>query len=236
MLITGDVTYHDAERAADLGIALIVVPHGLFESWAMRRWTPTLDERLRAERWRRRLQHGGPVALGGTSRGARRRPAAASDDQDAAILGARRRFPVGGRESAADAESFVLRVDGGSRGNPGPAAIGVVLEDAQGTVLEALGARIGRATNNVAEYQAMITGLETAVDHGVRRLRVLSDSELMVKQLRSEYKVRADALKDLFLQARSLLQRFERIELIHVPREENTAADQLVNQALDGTI
>ena len=144
--------------------------------------------------------------------------------------------PQGGRLDVAGGAPFVLRVDGGSRGNPGPAAIGVVLEDTHGTVVETMGVRIGTATNNVAEYQSLITGLEIALDHGVRRLRVLSDSELLVKQLRSEYKVRAEALKDLFLQARSLLQRFERVDLAHVPREENVAADRLVNQALDGTI
>ncbi|MCL4368053.1 MAG: Nif3-like dinuclear metal center hexameric protein [Actinobacteria bacterium] len=226
VLITGDVTYHDAERAADLGVALIVVPHGLFESWAMRRWTTTLAERLRAaaaaavysSAARSPWLHVGPSGAGG------------GPDSVVAM-----RTPTD-RPAGDDNGPFILRVDGGSRGNPGPAAIGVVLEDAQGTVLEALGVRIGMATNNVAEYQAMITGLETAVDHGVRRLRVLSDSELLVKQLRSEYKVRAEALKNLFLQARSLLQQFERVELVHVPREENVAADELVNQALDGTI
>ena len=129
---------------------------------------------------------------------------------------------------------FVLRTDGGSRGNPGPSAIGVVLENEEGTVVEELGARIGTATNNQAEYQALITGLETALDRGVRRLHILSDSELLVRQLRQEYKVRHEGLKELYLQVCSLVRQFERVEIEHVPRELNTAADALVNRALDG--
>ena len=129
-----------------------------------------------------------------------------------------------------------MRVDGGSRGNPGPSAIGVVLEDEQGNVVEEIGARIGHATNNVAEYQALITGLETAADRGVRRLRILSDSLLLVRQLRGEFKVKNAGLRELFFQARSLVQQFDQVEIRHVPREENVAADSLVNQALDGKI
>jgi ribonuclease HI len=129
---------------------------------------------------------------------------------------------------------FVLRTDGGSRGNPGPSAIGVILEDEQGTVLEEIGACIGTATSNQAEYQALITGLETAVDRGVRRLLILADSELLVRQMRQEYKVRNAVLKELYLQARALVRQFDRVEIKHVPREENVDADALVNRALDG--
>ncbi|MHB9150561.1 MAG: ribonuclease HI family protein, partial [Thermoleophilia bacterium] len=130
----------------------------------------------------------------------------------------------------------LLRTDGASRGNPGPGAIGVVLEDEQGNVLEEIGARIGTATNNQAEYQALLTGLETALDRGVERVRILSDSELLVKQLRQEYRVKNEELKELFLQARSLIQRFERVEIKHVPRGENVRADELANLALDGRL
>ena len=232
VLITGDVTYHDAERAADLGLALIAVPHGLFESWAMRRWVLTLSERLKAI--------DGAAVFSASARSPWMRafptPADAGSNRSSRLDVAMAGVMAVDRDAGPDEGPFVLRVDGGSRGNPGPAAIGVVLEDAAGNVLEALGARIGKATNNVAEYQALITGLETAIDRGVSRLHVLSDSELLVKQLRAEYKVRADGLKERFLQARSLLQQFERVEIRHVPREENAAADALVNQALDGKI
>src|SRR5665811_1746671 len=122
--------------------------------------------------------------------------------------------------------TFTLRVDGASRGNPGPGAIGVVLEDEQGEIVEELGARIGVATNNQAEYQALITGLETALDRSIGRLRILSDSELLVRQLRGEYRVKSEQLKELYLQARALVQRFERVEIVHVAREENSRPDE----------
>ncbi len=126
-----------------------------------------------------------------------------------------------------------LSTDGGARGNPGPAAYGYVLETEDGTVLDARGERIGVATNNVAEYSALIAGLEKALELGVGEVEVVSDSELMVKQMRGEYRVKNDALRELFLEASRLARRLENVSYTAVRREHNTLADRLVNDALD---
>ena len=126
-----------------------------------------------------------------------------------------------------------LFTDGGSRGNPGPAAYAFVLEAENGTVLEARGEAIGVATNNVAEYSALVAGLERAVEVGVDDLEVVSDSELLVKQMRGEYRVKNRALQDLFLDASRLARRIGRVSYTAVRRERNTLADSLVNEALD---
>ena len=126
-----------------------------------------------------------------------------------------------------------LYTDGGSRGNPGPAAYGFVLETDDGTVLEARGEAFGVATNNVAEYRALVAGLERAVEAGVRELEVVSDSELLVKQMRGEYKVKNRALQELFLQASRLARDIHRVTYTAVRRETNELADSLVNEALD---
>jgi ribonuclease HI len=126
-----------------------------------------------------------------------------------------------------------LFTDGGSRGNPGPAAYAFVLEAEDGTVLDARGEAIGVATNNVAEYSALIAGLERAVEVGVDELEVVSDSELMVKQMRGEYKVKNRALQDLFLEASRLARNLGRVTYTAVRREHNELADSLVNEALD---
>ncbi len=126
-----------------------------------------------------------------------------------------------------------LFTDGGSRGNPGPAAYGFVLEAEDGTVLDARGEAIGVATNNVAEYSALVAGLERAVEVGVDELDVVSDSELLVKQMRGEYKVKNRALQELFLDASRLARRMQRVTYIAVRREHNELADSLVNEALD---
>ena len=126
-----------------------------------------------------------------------------------------------------------LSTDGGARGNPGPAAFGYVLESEDGTVLDARGEAIGVATNNVAEYRALVAGLERAVEAGVTELEVVSDSELMVKQMRGEYKVKNEALRALSLQAASLGRRLGRVRYTAVRREHNELADRLVNEALD---
>jgi ribonuclease HI len=128
-----------------------------------------------------------------------------------------------------------LYTDGGARGNPGPAAYGYVLEAEDGTVLAAHGERIGVATNNVAEYRGLVAGLEKAVDLAVAELEVRSDSELMVKQMRGEYRVKNEALRDLSLQATRLARKLEKVEYRHVAREHNELADRLVNEALDAT-
>ena len=126
-----------------------------------------------------------------------------------------------------------LSTDGGSRGNPGPAAYAYVLEAEDGTVLAAHGEAIGVATNNVAEYSALVAGLEKAVEIGVSELEVISDSELMVKQMRGEYRVKNEALRDLSAQASRLAGKLGSVSYKAVRREQNKLADQLVNEALD---
>ena len=126
-----------------------------------------------------------------------------------------------------------LSTDGGARGNPGPAAYGYVLETEDGTVLDARGETIGVATNNVAEYRALIASLEKAVELGIDELEVVSDSELLVKQMQGEYRVKNEALRDLNDEANSLERELGRVRYKAVRREHNELADKLVNDALD---
>jgi ribonuclease HI len=126
-----------------------------------------------------------------------------------------------------------LSTDGGARGNPGPAAFGYVLETDDGTVLAAHGEAIGVATNNVAEYRALVAGLEKAAELGVDELEVVSDSELLVKQMRGEYRVKNAALAELHDVATRLARRVGRVTYRAVRREHNELADRLVNEALD---
>ena len=126
-----------------------------------------------------------------------------------------------------------LSTDGGARGNPGPAAYGYVLEVEDGHVLDARGKAIGVATNNVAEYSALVAGLQSALELGVEELEVVSDSELLVKQMRGEYKVKNAALRGLSLEAAGLARRLKRVTYRAVRREHNELADRLVNEALD---
>jgi ribonuclease HI len=126
-----------------------------------------------------------------------------------------------------------LSTDGGARGNPGPAAYGYVLEAEDGTILDARGEPIGVATNNVAEYRGLIAGLARAVEAGVDEVEVVSDSELIVKQMRGEYRVKNEALRTLSLEAATLARKIGRVTYTAVRREHNELADQLVNEALD---
>jgi ribonuclease HI len=126
-----------------------------------------------------------------------------------------------------------LSTDGGARGNPGPAAYAYVLEAEDGTVLAAHGAAIGVATNNVAEYRALVEGLRKASEVGVEVLEVVSDSELLVKQMRGEYKVKNAALRELWDEAGELAGRLGSVRYTAVRREHNELADRLVNEALD---
>ena len=126
-----------------------------------------------------------------------------------------------------------LFTDGGARGNPGPAAFAYVLEAEDGTVLDARGEAIGVATNNVAEYRALVAGLEQAAEAGVDELEVVSDSELMVKQMRGEYRVKNKALLALSVEAGRLARRVGKVSYTAVRREHNVLADRLVNEALD---
>ena len=126
-----------------------------------------------------------------------------------------------------------LSTDGGARGNPGPAAYGYVLEAEDGTVLAAHGEKIGVATNNVAEYSALIAGLEKALELGLDEIEVVSDSELMVKQMTGQYRVKNEALQELWSRAGCLARRVGSVDYTAVRREHNKLADQLVNEALD---
>ena len=126
-----------------------------------------------------------------------------------------------------------LYTDGGARGNPGPAAYAYVLETDDRTVLAAHGEAIGVATNNVAEYRALLEGLRKAAELELEEVEVVSDSELMVKQMRGEYRVKNEALRELSLGASRLARRLGRVTYTAVRREENELADRLVNEALD---
>jgi ribonuclease HI len=126
-----------------------------------------------------------------------------------------------------------LHTDGGARGNPGPAAYGYVLEAEDGTVLASIGECIGTATNNVAEYSGLIAGLRKALELHVPEVEVVSDSELLVKQMRGEYRVKNAALRELSVEADKLARELGKVEYRHVKRAHNEEADRLVNEALD---
>jgi ribonuclease HI len=128
---------------------------------------------------------------------------------------------------------LVVHVDGGSRGNPGPAAIGAVVCDGDGQALREIGRPIGRATNNVAEYRAVLLGIELARELGADELELVGDSELIVKQVRGEYKVKDAGLKPLHTEVKQALEGLAGWSIRHVRREQNADADRLVNEALD---
>lgn len=130
-------------------------------------------------------------------------------------------------------EELVLHVDGGSRGNPGPAAVGVVVSAPDGTVIDELAETIGVATNNVAEYRAVLRGLARAAELGARAVEIVGDSELVVRQLNGDYKVKHPAMKPLYEETTAALRAFDRWRIRSVPRSENARADELVNAALD---
>jgi ribonuclease HI len=130
--------------------------------------------------------------------------------------------------------TVTVHVDGGARGNPGRAAIGVVLSDPDGTILDEVAETIGVATNNVAEYRAVLRGIERAVALGASRIDLVNDSELVARQLQGAYKVKHPAMKPLYEQAMSALRGFDSWTIRNVPRAQNARADALVNAALDG--
>ncbi|HEX3691492.1 MAG TPA: reverse transcriptase-like protein [Solirubrobacteraceae bacterium] len=139
--------------------------------------------------------------------------------------------------SSADAQTFstvVVHVDGGARGNPGPAAVGVVVAALDGTVLDEFAETIGIATNNVAEYRALLRGVERAAALGATQAEFVNDSELVAKQINGLYKVKHPAMKPLYEEARAALGGFARWTIRSVPRAQNARADALVNEALDG--
>jgi ribonuclease HI len=126
-----------------------------------------------------------------------------------------------------------LHTDGGARGNPGPAGIGVVLRGEGGEVVGELARGIGRATNNVAEYRALVAGLELALERGVSEIEVFCDSELIVSQVTGAWKIKNEALRSLAVRARALLERFDSWTIARVARERNSDADKLANQGMD---
>ncbi|HEY8501482.1 MAG TPA: ribonuclease HI family protein [Solirubrobacterales bacterium] len=126
-----------------------------------------------------------------------------------------------------------VNVDGGARGNPGPAAIGVVVRNGDGRVLEEVGEAIGEATNNVAEYRALLRGIKLAAAHGAEELELIGDSELVVRQVEGRYKVKNAGMKELHGEVKRALRDFDSWSIRHVRREHNADADRLVNEALD---
>lgn len=144
-------------------------------------------------------------------------------------------FPGAEPEAKPATAAYRINIDGGSRGNPGPAAYGVFVRDAHGETVAKLKKYIGRMTNNVAEYYGLIAALDYAQSNNIRALRVESDSELLVKQMRGQYKVKSEDLQPLFERARKMSQGFESFRIDHVYREQNREADALANEALDET-
>ena len=210
VLITGDYRYHHAQEADEAGLSLADVPHGVSEAVALENWLPRLEHELSGYKTEVIMSK---VETDPWRRALRRERTALPQEREM--------------------EMFHLHVDGGSRGNPGPAGIGAVLADAAGEKLDELASFIGEATNNVAEYQALIAGLEMALDRGVGHLAIFSDSELMVRQIEGSYRVKNEGLRPYFQQAKALLARLEEFELKSIPRESNANADQLVNRAID---
>jgi ribonuclease HI len=130
-------------------------------------------------------------------------------------------------------DKVVIYTDGGARGNPGPAAIGVVIYNVSGKEIERYGKYIGTTTNNQAEYRALIVALEMASKIGIESVVCQADSELMVRQLQGKYKIKESGLAHLAAEVLRLTTKFKQIEFVHIPREKNKLADQLVNEALD---
>jgi ribonuclease HI len=137
--------------------------------------------------------------------------------------------------TSAEAE-WLLMVDGAARGNPGEAGCGAVICDGGGKVVKELCRYLGKTTNNVAEYEALLMGLEALIAMGKKKIRVQSDSELLVRQLNGQYRVRDPKLQMLFERARSLLRHFDRCTIVHVRREVNKAADKLANRGIDDAL
>ncbi len=133
------------------------------------------------------------------------------------------------------AAAYRANIDGGSRGNPGPAAYGVIIRDGRGEIVARLKKYIGRMTNNVAEYYGLIAAMDYAQSQAIRALRIESDSELLVKQMRGQYKVKSEDLRPLFERAQKMSKAFDSFRIEHVYREQNREADALANEALDET-
>ncbi|MDT8066786.1 MAG: ribonuclease HI family protein [Terriglobia bacterium] len=136
-------------------------------------------------------------------------------------------------QASDDEPVLVANIDGGARGNPGPAGYGVVLQDASGAKIDSLHEYLGAQTNNFAEYSGLVAALEYALKNGYSSLKVRSDSELLVKQIKGEYKVRSEALFDIYREAKDLIRKLDSFHIQHVYREQNREADRLANLAMD---
>ena len=134
--------------------------------------------------------------------------------------------------AATSGGTAIAYIDGGARGNPGPAGYGVHIEQPDGTIVE-LKASLGTSTNNAAEYQGLLAALRWAAEHGITTLLVRSDSELLVRQMRGEYRVKSPGLRPLYEEAQGLIARIGRVTFEHIPRELNRDADRLANEAMD---
>ncbi len=233
VLVTGDYKYHNSMRAHDLGLALIDLPHEVSEHVALKNWLPRLEGKL-AKQSVKVLMSSSPVSFWHTVTAREARYTATAQEARHTAT-ARQVTSITGEEEKPIKEKPIhqLHVDGGARGNPGPAGIGAVLAGPNGKTMETIANYIGEATNNVAEYRAMISGLELALDRGLTRLAIFSDSELIVRQLEGAYKVKNEGLRPYYEQAKSLLSRLDDYELKSIPREDNAHADELVNRALD---
>jgi len=139
----------------------------------------------------------------------------------------------GARLEESPRDYLIAHIDGGARGNPGPAGYGVVIDDTAGRRVAGLSKYLGHRTNNYAEYMGLLAALEYALEHGYKAIEVVSDSELLVRQINGRYKVRSPILLDLYQQAKSLIGRLEWFKIRHVRREQNREADKLANQAMD---
>jgi len=139
-------------------------------------------------------------------------------------------------DSSRGAAAYAIKanIDGGARGNPGPAAYGVVVRDAKGEIIAELAEYLGNQTNNFAEYSGLLAALEYAVREKIPTVKVLSDSELLVKQMKGQYRVKSPGLLELYERARALVRKLERFSIDHVLRQYNREADRLVNKVLDG--
>lgn len=135
--------------------------------------------------------------------------------------------------TAPPSDVVIANIDGGSRGNPGPAAYGVIVRDVKGKILRELGEYLGHQTNNFAEYSGLLAALEYAHKEKIPSLKILSDSELLVKQMKGQYRVKSPGLVPLFERARALARRLPKFSIEHVRRERNREADRMVNQVLD---
>ena len=132
-----------------------------------------------------------------------------------------------------DEKCLVVNIDGGARGNPGPAGYGVVVEDESGKRIDSLSEYLGAQTNNFAEYSGLVAALEYGLKHDYAAIKVRSDSELLVKQIKGEYKVRSEALLDIYREAKELIRKYKSFQIRHVYREQNREADRLANLAMD---